>query len=236
MNALKRQVWIMTVLVPGMLFCGIASAATVVMNFDQLNSQGEYVDNYYNGGCGSTYAGGTITCGGPDYGVVWSGALAGGAPNGYYNNASNEPSQPNVMDFVGDYNNAVMNVAAGFTGGFSFYYSSPYYTGSIDVYSSLNGTGSLLASLILPQTLANCDGASENYSCWNPIGVAFTGTAESVAFGGTFQSGQGYIVFDNITLGSGTPMNNLPEPAALGIFGRGALLIGLFVGGRRRVA
>lgn len=233
MSALKTQLGIAAVLVLGMLFAGIASATTIVMNFDSItgnNGNGEYVDQYYNGGCTSSYNGGGTTCGGPNDGVVWSNALAVGAPNGLANNAANEPSQPNAMGFLSS-NAAFMNVAAGFTTGFSFYYAAPYVGGSINVYSGQDGTGTVLATLSLPTNGADCDGYSQNYSCWSPIGVSFSGVAESVAFGGNAD----YILFDNVTLGSNTPIK-APEPAALGMFGLGVLLIGAFVGLRRRIS
>lgn len=35
-----------------MMFAGVASATTVKMDFEGLtNARGEYVDNFYNGGC-----------------------------------------------------------------------------------------------------------------------------------------------------------------------------------------
>jgi len=53
----------------------------------------------------------------------------------------------------------------------------------------------------------------------------------------------GYIVSGNGTLGeqdgpctNTPPPNNVPEPAGLGMFGLGAMLIGLFIGLRRRYA
>lgn len=229
MNTLKKQIGIAAALILGVLFTGIAGATTVVMNFNLSQPGGEYVDNYYNGGCSSSYGGGGTTCGGPNYGVVWSGAIAGYAPNGIWSNGSNEPSSPGIMAFL-DANQAYMNVAAGFTTGFSFYYASAGNAGSINVYSGQNGTGTVLATLNLPGTAAYC--GSTAYSCWDPIGVTFAGTAMSVAFGGTAN----YIAFDDVTLGSSTPGQNVPEPAALGMFGLGVLLIGLFAGMRRRLA
>jgi hypothetical protein len=227
MNMLRKQVGLALVMVAGMLACGVASAA-VVMTFDQQNGNGEYVDNYYNGGCGGSYGGGSVTCGGPNYGVVWNGALEGYAPNGLWNNTSNSSSPPGVIGFL-DSDNAYMNVAAGFDTGFSFYYAAANVGGTIEVWSGLNGTGTMLASLSLPVTGADCDGIT-SFSCWDPIGVTFAGTAMSVNFAGTANQ----IVFDNVTIGSGTPINGVPEPTALGMFGLGTLLLGLFAGMRRR--
>lgn len=227
MNMLTKQVGLAVVMAAGMLACGVASAA-VVMTFDQQNGNGEYVDNYYNGGCGGSYGGG-VTCGGPNYGVVWNGALEGYAPNGLWNNTSDSPSPPGVMGFL-DSNNAYMNVAAGFDTGFSFYYAAANVAGSIEVWSGQNGTGTLLATLALPVTGSFC--GSTGFSCWDPIGVTFNGIAQSVNFAGTANQ----IVFDNVTIGSATPINGVPEPAALGMFGLGALLLGLFAGLRRRAS
>ena len=232
MCARKRLIGGTVVFVLGLIFAGLASAGPVVMNFDGItgnSGNGEYVDQYYNGGCTSSYGGGSTTCGGPNYGVAWSGAIACGAPAGLCNNVANEPSSPNVIVFLTT-TSAIMNVAAGFNTGFSFFYAAPFFTGSITVYSGLNDTGTILATLSLPTNGNNCSGFSENYSCWTPIGVSFSGTAESVDFGGTAN----YIVFDNVTIGSSTP-KGVPEPGILGMFGLGVLLIGLFAGLRRRM-
>jgi hypothetical protein len=105
-----------------------------------------------------------------------------------------------------------MNVAAGFDTGFSFFYAAPFFSGSVDVYDGLNGTGTLLASLFLPINGAGSGDPNGQYSNWTPIGVAFSGTAKSVNFGGTAN----YIVFDNITLGSETPgTGDVPEASTL---------------------
>lgn len=229
MHAGKGLVGGTVILALSLMFAGLANAGPIVMNFDQQNGAGEYVDNFYNGGCGSSYAGGSVTCGGPNYGVVWDGALEGYAPNGLWNNTANSSSPPGVMGFL-ESNNAYMNVAGGFTTGFSFYYTAVNYTGTINVYSGLNGAGTLLATLRLPTTGSRCDGYTQDFSCWDPIGVSFGGIAQSVDFGGTANQ----IVFDDVTIGSPTP-GNVPEPAAIGMFGLGVLLIGLFVGLRRRM-
>ena len=118
-----------------------------------------------------------------------------------------------------------MDVAAGFDTGFSFYYSAPVYGGSITVYSGLDGTGTILATLDLPLTPfagdPSCNGVP--YCPFVKLGVAFDGTAMSVDFGGT----ENYIAFDNITLGSVTPGDpngggtGVPEPLTLSLMGAG---------------
>jgi hypothetical protein len=129
-------------------------------------------------------------------------------------NAANAPSAPNVMFFLGG-NAATMDVAAGFTTGFSFFYAAQVNTtGFVDVWSGLDGTGTLLNSFILPPT-------PNPYTVFVPIGVTFAGTAESVQFGGVAN----FIAFDDVTFGSSSP--GVPEPATwalmlMGVAGAGA--------------
>jgi hypothetical protein len=234
MDALERRIGTAVALVLGLLASAVASA-TIVMTFDQLHghgefADGEYVDNYYDGGCGGSYVYGGVTCGGPDYGVIWTQAVAGHAPMGLP--VADQPSPPNVMAFD-DNSGAYMDVSGGFSGGFSFYYAAVRGPGSINLYSGIDGTGSLLATLALPVSSdPDCQGPFGDYSCWAPIGVSFSGIARSVDFS---ESVFYNVAFDNVTLGSTTPTNPVPEPAALGMFGLGALLIGVFVCVRRRV-
>ena len=183
-------------LVALMLMGGPTKANVITLTFEGLGDQ-EEVLNYYNGGFGGNGSGP-----GPNYGITFgSDSLAiisdtaGGSGN-----FTNAPSGDTIVFFlsgVGD----VMNVAAGFTTGFSFYYADQVgFTGSVGVYSGLDGTGSLLASLSLPST-------PDPYNVFVPIGVTFAGTAESVIFGGSAN----YIGFDNITLGSSTPGSRNPR-------------------------
>jgi hypothetical protein len=163
---------------------------------------------------------------GPDYvfspatlAIIDSDAGGGG-------NFANEPS-PNTIMFFLDANNAILNVTNGFTGGFSFFYSSST-AATINVYDALNGTGNILASLNLAaQGFDNCTGDPTGSFCnWTPIGVNFAGTAFSINFGGTAnQTG-----YDNITFGSATPGGGaVPEPGTwammlLGFAGVGVAL------------
>ncbi len=187
-----------------------AQASTIVLDFGGLQDQ-EPILNYYNGGMGGFGSGP-----GPNDGIVFGAdslaiisVLNGGSGNYQYNPGVNIAF---FLSGAGD----VMDVAGGFDTGFSFYYSA-YYDGSVDVYSGLDGTGTLLASLALPATPGYCNNSVYFYSCWVPIGVSFGGTAESAVFSGSAN----YIGFADITLGSPNP--GTPEPSTLIMFGSGVL-------------
>jgi hypothetical protein len=211
---------------------GAANASTV-LTFEGLKAL-EPVMNYYDGGFGGDGSGP-----GPNDGITFSSnsiALIEGIDG---SNFQGEPSPDTVLSFLtgtGD----IMNVAAGFTTGFSFYYSSLFDKGEVDVYSGLNGTGTLLQSLSLPLTPMGVEGSPQcpgpyQFCPFEPIGVAFSGTAESVDFADNANS----IVFDNITLGDSTPVGptppppSAPEPASLPLLAAGIAALGLIHWARR---
>jgi hypothetical protein len=221
-----KKKWILFAAAVSLFTAQAALAGVTVLTFDQLGTipaavGEEPVLNFYNGG----FAGnGTPSCGytvcgpGPNYGVTFeSNALALSSEDiGGGGNFTNEPSSPNILFFLtgtGD----VMNVASGITTGFSFDYSgnSAEGNGSVDIYSGLDGTGTLLASFIVDTSLTPLCSSGPAYCVWQPDGVAFSGTAESVVFGGAAN----FIGWDNITLGSSTP--GTPEPASLFLLGSG---------------
>lgn len=204
-----------------------AQAATIVLDFEGLQNL-ESVNGFYNGG-----SGGNGSTSGQNFGISFSSnslALidsdAGGSGN-----FGGEPSPDTGLFFLSG--TAIMNVAAGFDTGFSFFYSSPDFPGTVNVYDELDGTGNLLASLNLPVTPSN--GAPDpngRFSPFLPFGVTFNGIARSVDFGGAANR----IVFDDITLGAATPgggddgePTSVPEPgsvmALLAIGGVSALKI-----------
>jgi hypothetical protein len=175
---------------------GVAHAAVVTLDFEGIGDQVS-VGDYYDGD------------GGPDFGVTFSpNALsivdrdAGGTGN-----FANEPTPDTILFFLTG-SAATLNYEGGFEDGFSFFYTSTNFTGSINVYDGLDATGDLIASLDLPMT-AEGPGDPQggtgdplgSFGTFDPIGVSFDGTAKSIDFGGTVNQ----IGFDNITFGSDRP-------------------------------
>lgn len=205
-----------------------AQAAPFVLTFEGLGDQ-EAVGDFYNGGLGGNGSGP-----GPNYGVTFSSnslalidADAGGSGN-----FGGEPTPDTILFFVSG-PAAIMNYAAGFTDGFSFFYTAINSPGFIAVYDGLDGTGNQLALLQLPLTPIN--GAPDPtgpFSPLVPVGVTFQGVARSIDFGGTVNQ----IGFDNITFGSDAPCTGpsceVPEPGSLALLGFG--LVGLVASRRRR--
>lgn len=207
-----------------------ANAAAVTLTFDELNGAiNESPLNYYNGGFGSAGTGP-----GPALGYTFSSNTITGVtqPNaGANTNSAGNPSGANVIFFLSG-GASTLDVAAGFTTGFSFYYSAVFQPGFINVYDGLDATGNILATLALPTTTdgaatAGCYGT--NFCPFVPLGVTFSGTAKSIDFGGT----DNQIGFDNITFGSATPGSGTPEPAAWALMITGFGLVGTTLRRRR---
>ncbi len=220
-----RRIFQLAVL--GAVFIACANADLIVLTFEGLQND-ESVLNYYDGGYGS------VSGPGPSYGITFT-------SNGTAFISTNEdfagnPSGDTAFTFVNDSNPAIMNVPAGFDTGFSFYYSAASDTGEIDVYSGLDGTGTELASITPPVTGNGydsgnpaCPDSKDTFCPFFPLGVSFSGTAESVVFTNT----EGLVAFDDITLGSDDP--DIPEPAAFSLAGLGLASLLLISRRRRRL-
>lgn len=183
--------------------------AAFVLDFEGAGNNASLL-NYYNGGTDSLGNSGT------NYGIAFGSntlAIVDGDAGGS-GNFANEPSPSTVMYFLTG--SAVLNYAAGFDTGFSFYYSSSTVA-SVKVYSGLDATGTLLADIPLAaQYSDSCSGDPNGDFCnWTAVGASFAGVAMSIDFGGTVNQ----VGYDNITFGSATPIdpNPVPEPATLAL-------------------
>lgn len=197
-----------------------ASAAIITLDFEGAGNQAALLD-FYNGGTDSAGNSGT------NYGIQFgSNALsiididAGGSGN-----FGNEPSPDTILFFLTG--SAVLNYAPGFDTGFSFFYSSTTFAGSVNVYDGLNATGNLLGSIALPALGVGPGDPNGDFSNWAAVGLAFDGTARSIDFGGTVNQ----IGYDNITFGSAVP---IPEPSIYALMALG--VGGIFLAARRRNA
>lgn len=197
-----------------------ASAGIVSLDFEGVGDQ-QAVGNFYNGGAGT------------NYGVEFSGSTLGiiDADAGGNGNFANEPS-PNTIMFFLDGNKAILNYAAGFDTGFSFFYTSRFTT-TVSVYDDVNGKGNLLATLKLDaQHNSNCKGDPSGDFCnWTAVGASFSGVAKSINFSGTANQ----VGFDNITFGSDKPVvTSVPENDIYAMMLAGLGLVGFAA--RRRQA
>lgn len=134
-------------------------------------------------------------------------AFSNSADETFYGNA---PSMLGIAmaQLGGDNTAAYMNVAAGVTGGLSFFYSTPSDAPvAIKAYSGLNGTGDLLGTISLT---AN----SADYTAWNQAVLSFSGTALSFDLSGTAGP---LVALDNIAA--------VPEPSSVALLLAGGALL-----------
>jgi hypothetical protein len=203
-----------------------AASAVVSLDFTGVatTSNSTTVGGFYNGGTSGDGNTGT------NYGVTFSSnALAINSYNGCCEPDS-ALGRRGILFFQSG-SEVTLNYAAGFTNGFSFYYSANSAS-AINVYDGLNGTGNLLATInLVQQANSDCAPGSSGFYCnWTAIGVSFAGTAKSIDFGGSAN----LIAFDNITFGSATP--GVPEPATWAMMIGGFGLVGAAMRRRTKIS
>ncbi len=191
----------------GLCAAAPAFAAMLTVDFEGAPSFAS-IDNYYNGGAGANLG---VNFSLPALALANDGT--GSGPNGEF--FSNAPTPGTVM-FATDVA-TYMNVAAGFVGAVNFYYSSAGGSTTVNVYSGLNGSGSLLGSISFGENSTN----AAPFDTWSLASVAFGGTGQSISFGDNVN-----VAYDNVSV------NAVPLPAALLLFPFG--LAGLGVVARRK--
>ena len=153
---------------------------------------GEQVLGYYNGGFGSLGTGP-----GPMFGITFTSDFAT-VPQGVIG----PPLR--AEELTG--NSGTLDITPAFAGFFSFYYTNSDGSGSVSLYSGLDGGGTLLDTIPL---------ASE--ATFTPAGKFEALPFQSAIFTGT----AGDLIVDNITFGGGLVV---PEPSSISL-----LLVALLV-------
>jgi hypothetical protein len=168
--------------------------APITIDFEGAIGYVNPIAEFYNGGTDG--AGNT----GPNLGVSFTDAAVGVSNDVNFSYYSNAPTMGTVLAAFDS--TATMNVAQGFSGQLTFWYSSSVSTlDAVNIYSGLNSTGTLLASASL---FGNASlGCSDTPFCrFDLTSVKFAGVAQSVNFGGNAQ----FVAYDNIGI---TPVPEL---------------------------
>ena len=196
------------------LLMGVVTASADQLNFNNLQI-GEEVLGYYNGGFGSMGTGP-----GPNLGITFTSDFVTVAQGvfGPPFQAEELTSTTGIMD--------VLPAFGGNGGSFSFYYTNlGPDDGVVNLYSGLDGGGSLVASILL--------GAHDIFNAASPLG-GLPLPFESAVFTGT----AGALVFDNITFNppcDGGPCGPvIPEPSSMSLLL--IALLAVWLGGRKRIA
>ena len=200
--------------------------ATVMLTFEGAGDNTQIL-NFYNGGTdGQGHAGQNLGVSFSSDAFTFIDSDAGGTAT-----IANEPSPSTILGFQGT--GLTMNVTAGFSEGFSVFYTSRV-TGVVTIFDGLDAIGNTLASanLGINHNLGGCTGdpnPNTGEVChWDLIALNFGGLAKSVRFDA---SSQFATAFDNITIGS---VAAVPEPNSLSLALLGLSLIPMVAVYRRK--
>jgi len=192
-----------------LLSASFASANSVeLLTFYHLQDL-QQVGNFYNGGVSNASV--------PNYGITFSSNFYGliSASQGGVGNFAPDPTFTPVIFILGSVSQTAtgtMNVTNGFASGINFFYTAAFQE-TAKVWSGLNGTGSLLATINLTPNDSGC--TTFAYCNWTDVGAAFSGTAKSVTFTGLADG----VGIADITLGQRASL--VPEPSTFYLLGTG---------------
>ncbi|RTL39379.1 MAG: PEP-CTERM sorting domain-containing protein [Burkholderiales bacterium] len=182
----------------GLASPAFAASPAISVDFEKTWNYGESIGNFY-AAQGVSFVNVLGLSNGDGLGPLANGDYYGGAPS---------PLGVAYAQLDGTINTAAyMNVAGGVDGQLNFYFSNP--TGAsveIKAYSGLNGTGTLLGSVLLASN-------GIDYTTWTATSLTFTGTALS---------------FDLTATAAGVALDNIsavPEPSSLALLLGGATLL-----------
>jgi hypothetical protein len=173
---------LISVLAAGLLFSVPAFSTPVTLDFEGIPSFTSVGDHYGD----LTFGGGATAIANDELGTYFS----------------NNPSGSTVMTALDS--DATMNAGSGFINTVSFYFAALTST-SVNIWSDLNGTGSILGTFDLAANQGSCGAADTALCHWDLTSLSFSGLAHSVTFG----DAAGAAMFDDVTV------NPVPLPAAL---------------------
>jgi uncharacterized protein (TIGR03382 family) len=187
------------------------ASAQIFLNFEGItNGPTTPIGNFYAGQ-------GVQFTGGGSNALALVDSDAGGSGN-----FANEPSGDTIMFFVSG-NATVMNVASGFTTGFATYYTTIFSTGTIELWTGIDGTGTLLGSAPMFALGSDQSGGDPegDYNRWD---IASVNIGNQVARSVVFIGVANLIGFDDMVFG------DVPAPGSVAVAG----LAGLVALRRRR--
>lgn len=227
MNHIIRNASI-TVMGLGLMATHVKAASVELQQTGYLHS-GSYLDNYYVGGyAGNSYTSGPLTGitgygPGPNTGFTFSSnavVQSSGTSNGKFENLPTGDLDGNTQTLSfsglgGSSTTDTINFAGGFSG-LSFNYSlgnnNSAYNQTVDIWSGLNGTGTLVGAISLTSS-ANptaCSTHLDAYCSWSAASAgSLNGVGQSITFGVANSVPSENLQLDAVTVAP------VPLPAAL---------------------